>query len=166
MLVHSDHTIEELRRAEESSQKNSETWCQVSSGHTLSPCHTVSPLIACLPVTSGGRQNKNWRVARIHSLTLSTTASVAGYALHTIEQGLLTFLTLMRIILIQYLSGICPTFHGQFGSQASCLDSNIPIVFLQVGSYNTWIQFTSCELWLTTQNTNKLKSPFPENQFL
>ena len=117
-----------------------------SPANTLSHCHPVSPLIACLPVTSGGRQNKNWRVARIHSLTLSTTASVAGYALHTIEQGLLTFLTLMRIILIQYLSGICPTFHGQFGSQVSCLDSNIPIVFLQVGSYNTWIQFTSCEL--------------------
>ena len=81
--------------------------------------HTVTLsviLIACL-LTSGGRQNKNWRVARIHSLTLSTTASVAGYALHTIEQGLLTFLTLMRIILIQYLLGICPTFHGQFGSQ-------------------------------------------------
>ena len=34
---------------------------------------------AWLHVTSGGRQNKNWRVARIHSLTLSPSPSVAGY---------------------------------------------------------------------------------------
>lgn len=39
-------------------------------------------------------------------------------ALHTTELvGTCNILTLMRIILIQYLLGICPTFHGQFGSQ-------------------------------------------------